>query len=92
MLQVGYTLPLGTSSEANPYSRKIEEGGLYVGIEVGARYAFNRSMALAAHLTYRLLQSNSVMYRDANGVAQFDDPVVMHVLGGGVSFYFSNWQ
>lgn len=88
VLQVGYTLPLGMSSPATPVSTSIEEGGLYVGVEVGARYAFNRSTGIAAHLTYRLLQSNSVIRTDVDG--SWAEPVVLHVLGGGVSFYFGN--
>ena len=89
-LQVGYTLPLGSSSAATPVSSTIEEGGLYVGIEVGARYAFTRSTAIAAHLTYRLLQSNKVSRSDLNGTPLLAEPVVLHVMGAGVSFYFGN--
>lgn len=90
VLQVGYTLPLGMSSSPNPVSNKIEEGGLYVGIELGARYALNRSTAVALHATYRLLQSNVVSRSDINGTPMLAPPVVLHVIGGGVSFYFGN--
>ena len=90
VLQVGYTLPLGMSSTPNPVSNKIEEGGLYVGIEVGGRYAINRSTAVALHATYRLLQMNEVSRSDANGVLMMAPPVLMHVIGGGATFYFGN--
>lgn len=89
VLQAGYSLPLGLSSQPNPVSNKIEEGGLYVGIEVGGRYAINRSTAVAVHASYRLLQSNSVV-RSMEGVSMLAEPVVLHVVGGGVSFYFGN--
>lgn len=89
VMQVGYTLPLGLSSQPNPISNKIEEGGLYVGFEVGGRYAISRSTAIAVHASYRLLQSNSVI-RSMEGVSLLADPVVLHVVGGGVSFYFGN--
>ncbi len=95
-LQAGYTFPLGSSSAPDPEttpptpSRKIAEGGLYFGLEVGARYAFNRSMAIAAHLNYRLLQANKMDWSDAYGIAIPADPVALHVIGGGVSFYFGN--
>lgn len=90
VLQIGYTLPLGMSSTPNPVSNKIEEGGLYVGIEVGGRYAINRSTAVALHATYRLLQMNEVSRSDANGVLMMAPPVLMHVIGGGATFYFGN--
>lgn len=90
VLQVGYTLPLGMSSVPNPVGNKIEEGGLYVGLEVGGRYALNHSTAVAVHATYRLLQSNSICRSNISGTPILQEPVVLHVLGGGVSFYFGN--
>lgn len=90
VLQVGYSLPLGASSEADPVSSKIEEGGLYFGLEVGARYAFSRSLAVAGHVGYRLLQSNLVSRTDNQGHAILSVPVTLHVLTFGASIYFSN--
>lgn len=89
-MQVGYTLPLGTSSEPDPVSTKIEEGGLYFGLEVGARYAINRFMAVAGHVGYRLLQSNDVSRSNMEGTSILATPISLHVLNFGVSFYFSN--
>ena len=89
-VQAGYTLPLGSSSAPTPVSRKIAEGGLYFGLDMGVRYAFSRSTALAAHLTYRLLQANEMEWTDANGMPIPANPVVLHVLGGGVTFYFGS--
>ena len=88
-LQVGYSLPLGASSDADPVSSKIEEGGLYFGLEVGARYAINRSVAIAGHAGYRLLQSNLVSRTDVQGHSILSVPVSLHMLVFGASVYFS---
>lgn len=88
VLQVGYSLPVGASSE--PPVTKIEEGGLYLGFEVGGRYAFNRSVALGLHASYRMLQSNSVMRSDATNNPMLSETVVLHMMGVGLSVYLSN--
>lgn len=90
VLQVGYTLPLGASSEADPVSTKIEEGGLYFGLEVGARYAINRTMAVAGHVGYRMLQSNLVSRSDLHGHPILAVPISLHVIAIGASLYFGN--
>ena len=90
VLQVGYTLPLGASSVADPVSSKIEEGGLYFGLEAGVRYAFNRSIAVAGHVGYRMLQSNLVSRSDLQGHSILATPITLHVLTIGASVYFSN--
>lgn len=90
VMQVGYTLPLGTSSDMTPVSSQIEEGGLYFGLEAGGRYAINRNLAVGAHVGYRLLQSNSVKRTDVDGNPILAIPVVLHVITGGISLYYSN--
>ena len=90
VVQAGYTLPLGASSVADPVSTKIEEGGLYFGLEVGARYAINRSVAVAGHVGYRLLQSNLVSRSDLHEHPILSVPITLHVLAIGASVYFSN--
>lgn len=90
VLQVGYTLPLGSSSVADPVSSKIEEGGLYFALEVGARYAINRSVAVAGHVGYRMLQSNMVSRTDLHNHSILSTPVTLHVLAIGASVYFGN--
>ena len=87
VLQVGYTLPLGSSSE--PPSVKIEEGGLYLGLEVGGRYALNRTVALGVHAGYKLLYSNSVQRTDANNNPILSESVALNMINFGVSFYLS---
>lgn len=90
VLQVGYTFPLGTSSEPDPVGCQIEEGGLYFGLEAGVRYALSRTMAVAGHVGYRLLQSNKVLRTDIERRPILDTPVHMHMLTFGATFYFSN--
>ena len=88
VLQVGYSIPVGASSE--PPVTKIEEGGIYLGVEVGGRYAINRTVALGLHVGYRLLQSNSVLRHDLANQPVPSNPVTLHMIGGGVSIYLSN--
>lgn len=90
VLQAGYCLPLGASSAPDPVGSKIEEGGLYFGLEVGARYAFNRSVAIAGHVGYRLLQANHVRRSDIEDHSILDIPVTLHVIAIGATLYFSN--
>lgn len=86
VLQAGYSLPVGASSEA-PNVIKITSGGLYFGVSVGARYAIERTFAVGAHVDYRMLQSTEVTRNYTNG-PQLADPVILHMLSGGLSLYF----
>lgn len=88
VLQVGYSLPVGASSE--PPVTKIDEGGLYLAVEGGARFAISRSFALGIHAGYRLLQSNKVIRYDLLNEPNLTESVVLHMIGGGLSLYFGN--
>ncbi len=88
VLQVGYSLPVGASSE--PPITKIEEGGLYLAIEGGGRFAISRSVALGLHVGYRMLQSNKVKRFDMLNDPMLTETVVLHMFGGGLSVYFGN--
>ena len=88
VLQVGYSLPVGASSK--PPVTKIEEGGLYLGVEAGARFAINRTVALGLHASYRFLQSNSVLRHDSLNQPMLSETVVLHMMGAGLSIYLSN--
>lgn len=87
VLQIGYSLPLGKSSE--PPSTKIEEGGLYLALEVGGRYAFNRTFAMGLHAGYKLLYSNKVQRTDALSMPLLTESVALSLINIGVSFYLS---
>jgi opacity protein-like surface antigen len=88
VLQVGYSFPVGSSSK--PPVIKIEEGGLYLGVEVGARYAFTRSVALGLHAGYKMFSSNKVKRNDSKNKPMLEEPVTLHCINFGLSFYFSN--
>ena len=85
-IQGGYSLPLGSSSE--PPSIQITKGGLYFGVEVGARYAINRNLGIGGHVGYKLLQSREVTRTNAENRPMIADPVTMHLLGFGASLHF----
>ena len=89
-LQVGYTMPLGSSSE--PPSIEITEGGLYFGLDLGARYALNRNFAVGGHVGYKLLQSiklkRSMINEFGDEVPYLEDAVVLHMLFIGACLYF----
>lgn len=90
VLQAGYCVPLGSSSEPMPISTKIDEGGLYLGVGLGYRFAISRNTALAVHLDYRLMQSNRVIYSSVTGESLLPEAVSLHTISGGLSFYFGN--
>ena len=87
--QAGYSLPVGASSE--PPVTKIEEGGVYLAIEVGGRYAIDRSTALGAHVGYRMLHSNKVMRSDDMNDPMLTEAATLHMIAAGVYFTFCNW-
>lgn len=88
VLQVGYSLPVGASSK--PPVTKIDEGGLYLGVEFGGRYAINRTVGLGFHASYRFLQSNAVIRHDLQNKPMLTETVVLHMVGAGLSIYLSN--
>ncbi len=88
-LQVGYSIPVGASSEAPVV--KIDEGGLYFGLEVGGRYAITRSFALGIHAGYRMLHSNKVLRSDAENLPMHTDATTLHLISAGVAVHFCNW-
>ena len=86
VLQMGYCLPLGSSSA--PPKVEITKGGLYFGASLGARYAVDRSFAIGVHVDYKMLQSREVTRYDINNKPELTDPIVLHTVGGGLSLYF----
>ena len=79
-----------TRSRFTPYTvLQLEEGGLYLGVEVGGRYAFTRSVGLGVHAGYRLITDNKVnrIFSDGTG---FTEAVTLHMVVAGLSFYFGN--
>ena len=85
-IQGGYCLPLGASSE--PPSIQITKGGLYFGVEAGARYAINRNFGVGAHVGFKLLQSREVARTDASNMPLTADPLTLYALNFGTSLHF----
>lgn len=85
-IQCGYSLPLGSSSE--PPSVQITKGGLYFGLEAGARYAINRNFGVGAHVAFKILQSREVSRTDETNMPLTADPLTLYTLSYGVSLHF----
>ena len=87
-LQVGYSFPVGASS--TPPVTKINEGGLYLALEVGARYAFNKNFAVAPHVGIKTLRSNDLMRSDAFNKPMLNDVVTLYIINMGLTFYLGD--
>lgn len=66
-IQMGYSIPLGTTNGGVEYT-KLNEGGITLGAEVGGRYAFSRHFGINFGVGYQFIMSNSVERGDASGV------------------------
>lgn len=53
-LIAGYTLPMGRRNGNKEMKREVISGGVMAGLSVGARYAFNRNVAINAFVGYQL--------------------------------------
>lgn len=86
-LQVGWTIPLGTTGPA-PKSVTIEQGGLYFGLNGGVRYAISRNLGVNANLGYQLIFMNDVRWCDLEGIPALNDAILFHMFrfGLGVNF------
>lgn len=90
VIQLGYSLPVGTEG-GSPVVTKITQGGPYFGLEVGARYALSRKLAVSGHIGYKMLQSNEVTRHDTSipGTApEIAEAVTLHMFAIGASVHF----
>lgn len=71
-LTAGYTLPMGRMNGNKEMKREVIRGGVVVGLSIGARYAFNRNLAVNAYIGYQL-QSLRI-HRYANSNLEVTDP------------------
>ncbi|MBR1851139.1 MAG: outer membrane beta-barrel protein [Bacteroidales bacterium] len=87
VLQLGYTIPLGTTGPA-PKSVSIEEGGLYFGLNGGVRYAITRNVGVNLNVGYQLIFMNDVRQCDPNGIPALNDAILFHMfrVGAGINF------
>ena len=82
---VGYSFPLGFYGTGAAYT-KIEAGGPTFGLNIGARYAFNRKMGVSAFIGYQLIALRKLsLYADKLNITQ---PFTMHDFKVGVGFNF----
>jgi hypothetical protein len=53
-LSAGYTLPMGKRGGPADYKREVIQGGMMMGISVGARYAIHRFFSINAYVGYQM--------------------------------------
>lgn len=82
--QGGYSLPVGASCP----TKKITKGGLYFGVEFGARYAIDRNFAIGLHAGYKFINMAEVTRYESTGIFAKADPSSLQLVGGGLSLYF----
>ena len=83
---VGYSIPLGSTSGVDN-AVKINEGGVIWGVNVGARYAFNRNLSVDAYVGYMGMRLNKVG-RWENGKLSIDRPLLLQNIKAGVSINY----
>lgn len=81
-VQVGYTIPIGTSS-AGPEAISVKEGGVTFAILLGGRFAITRTIGINAFVGYQLLHNNQVE-RKVDNMLAMREPVLLHNLKIGV--------
>jgi len=58
-IQMGYSIPFGSSSTDADYTR-LDKGGITMGLEGGVRFAVRQRLGLNLYVGYQMLQENSV--------------------------------
>ncbi len=58
-IQMGYSIPFGSSSNAADYTR-LDKGGITMGLQGGIRFAIRPRFGLNLYVGYQMLQENSV--------------------------------
>ena len=85
-LRVGYSIPLGSSSGGDN-AIKIAKGGVMWGVDVGARYAFNRNVSVNVFVGYQGIHLNRVD-RWENGELSIGRPLLLQNVRAGVGFNY----
>ena len=93
-LTAGYTIPMGKKNNSNEMQREVISGGAMVGLSVGARYAFNRNVAINAYFGYQLHSimvqrvANADLDTDDLDYSKTEESVIQHMLkfGFGINF------
>ena len=93
-LTAGYTIPMGKKNNSNEFQREVISGGVMVGLSVGARYAFNRNVAINAYVGYQLHSlrvqrvQNADLDTDELDYSKMEETIIQHMIkfGFGVNF------
>lgn len=83
---IGYAIPLGATSGGDN-AVKINQGGPLWGVNIGARYAFNRNLAVAAYVGYMGERFGHVG-RWVDGSLAIDRPLLLQNIKAGVSLNY----
>ena len=86
VVQVGYSIPLGSASSGKN-SIQITGGGLTWNLQVGARFAATPKFAINAFVGYQGFHMNHVE-RKVDGAIYGNRPKLLHDLKVGVAFNF----
>lgn len=93
-LTAGYTLPMGRQNGNKEMKREVIKGGVMVGLSIGARYAFNRNIAINAFVGYQLqslrvqrLANSNLINTDPN-YSKIEESIIQNFIkfGFGVNF------
>ena len=85
-VQMGYTIPFGSSSTDEDYTR-LDKGGITLGLEAGLRVALRPRLGLNIYVGYQMLQENSVERGIGNNAAT-RLPEQYHNLKAGIGVNF----
>ncbi|MBO7200938.1 MAG: hypothetical protein J6V54_06030 [Bacteroidales bacterium] len=93
-LTAGYTIPMGKKNNSNEFQREVIGGGVMIGMSVGARYAFNRNVAINAYVGYQLQSlivrrvQNADLDTDELDYSKMEESIIQHMIkfGFGVNF------
>lgn len=86
VLQLGYAVPIGTSSKGAE-SIHVRKGGVEFGLQVGGRYAITRSFGVSLFVGYQMIMLNQVEYSHGGMLAE-REPALMNNLKFGLAFNF----
>ena len=84
VVQVGYSIPLGASAT----DVKIEKGGVYFSVGVGARYSFSKGIALGIHGSYQLVNLRQVDRYNGGANPWLTGATTLSIVNAGLTLYF----
>ncbi|MBR1517138.1 MAG: hypothetical protein IJ620_03220 [Bacteroidales bacterium] len=85
-VQIGYSFPMGMSNGGDE-SITINKGGVFFGLNGGARFAINPRFGFSLHVGYQMMLMNEVEFVYGGLLAE-RKPVLFHLLRAGVGINF----